>query len=116
MYNISQYIGTTALIQWRLDVLMELTGEEATTLCIITPPHYRASQELRPLTFDFKGKRLRGNVDIKVCMRTSQRGFTALIKVAARRIRLAVSTFAGPAERRGAEGSLTRGREGGRAG
>lgn len=35
----------------------------------------------------------------------SQRGFTALIKVAMQHIRLAVSTFAGPAEECGAERS-----------
>lgn len=68
MYIISQYTVKTALIQRRFNVLMELTGEEEKTFCIITPPHYYTSQELRLFTFDFKGKWLLGNVDIKVCM------------------------------------------------
>lgn len=42
----------------------------------------------------------------------SQRGFTALIKVAMQHNRLAVSTFAGPREEHGAERSIT-GRGGG---
>lgn len=40
------------------------------------------------------------NVDRKVCMHCPPGGFTTLLKVAVRHVRLAVSTFAGPAEER----------------
>lgn len=59
-------------------------------------------------TFDFKGKWLLGNVDIKVCILGlwGDFFFTTLINSAMQHI----STFRGPTEERGLESSITKGK------
>ncbi len=120
MYIISQCTAlcmyATALIQWRFNALMEALlrnslGKKkqhsaASSHRLITAPHKN---------YVFIHLTLRGNGFWKCWHKSlhalSRGGFTTLIKVAMRHIRLAVSTIAGPAEERGAERSITRGEE-----